>query len=358
MKFTIERDALTSALAQVRGIVKRANIIPILSCCKIEAAGNQITLTSTDMDMQASSTVHAEVETEGAIAIDAHALSDFVGRQPKGSIVAVDSDGKISCGRSRGTITPLPADDFPAHGSKDALVTFTLSPDAARHMLALPSRSAANDALRAYLCGVALTSDGSRLIASASDGKTMIRSVMDAKVEPFDAVIVPSEAIRVLAGMLAKDDITVEIGDGSIRFTGAAFSLNARLINGEPAAFDRIIPPNFERCASVDRSELMLAIDRVACLTSDKDSLIRVKLNGGPMIIESAVGGAKSAVEEIDVSYDGSEFAIGFNAKQLAMLVDCMPSETIDILMNEPGSPVSVHDEAHQGTTIIMPVRV
>jgi DNA polymerase-3 subunit beta len=85
MKFTIERDALTSALAQVRGIVKRANIIPILSCCKIEAAGDQITLTSTDMDMQASSTVHAEVETEGAIAIDAHALSDFVGRQPKAS---------------------------------------------------------------------------------------------------------------------------------------------------------------------------------------------------------------------------------------------------------------------------------
>jgi len=66
MKVTIERTALLKALGHVHRIVERRNTIPILSNVLMEAHERQLTLKSTDLDLEATESAPADVAQAGA----------------------------------------------------------------------------------------------------------------------------------------------------------------------------------------------------------------------------------------------------------------------------------------------------
>ena len=72
MRVTIERTAFLKALNHVQSVVERRNTIPILSNVLIQAAGANLRLTATDLDIEIVETVVAEVGREGAATVPAH----------------------------------------------------------------------------------------------------------------------------------------------------------------------------------------------------------------------------------------------------------------------------------------------
>ena len=66
MKFRIARDAFLDSLQQVQHVVSTRTTLPILSNVLIEASGNSLRLTTTDLDVGVSGTVQAEVSKEGS----------------------------------------------------------------------------------------------------------------------------------------------------------------------------------------------------------------------------------------------------------------------------------------------------
>ena len=61
MRVTIERSSFLRALNHVQSVVERRNTIPILSNVLIQAAGANLRLTATDLDIEIVETVTAEV---------------------------------------------------------------------------------------------------------------------------------------------------------------------------------------------------------------------------------------------------------------------------------------------------------
>ena len=84
MKVTIERTALLKALGHVHRIVERRNTIPILSNVLIEARDGQLTLKSTDLDLEATESAPADVAQAGATTVPAHVIYDIVRKLPEG----------------------------------------------------------------------------------------------------------------------------------------------------------------------------------------------------------------------------------------------------------------------------------
>ena len=85
MKLTIERGALLHALGHVQSVVERRNTIPILSNVLLEAKGDRLGLTATDMELAIVEQVAAEIGAPGAITVSAHTLYDIVRKLPEGS---------------------------------------------------------------------------------------------------------------------------------------------------------------------------------------------------------------------------------------------------------------------------------
>ena len=92
MKLTIERGALLNALGHVQNVVERRNTIPILSNILVEASGNAVTFTATDLDIEAVDNADAKIASEGAVTAPAGTLFDVVRKLPTGSDVALEFD--------------------------------------------------------------------------------------------------------------------------------------------------------------------------------------------------------------------------------------------------------------------------
>ena len=102
----------------MQGVVERKNTIPILANVLIEAGGGKLALKSTDLDLEASESVPADVAQEGATTVPAHVIYDIARKLPEGSQVSLETTGDagqlvLRAGRSRFTLQALPASDFP-----------------------------------------------------------------------------------------------------------------------------------------------------------------------------------------------------------------------------------------------------
>jgi DNA polymerase-3 subunit beta len=130
MRVTVERSHLLKSLGHVHRVVERRNTIPILSNVLIRADAGKLTLKATDLDLEVTETVPAEVSRGGATTVPAHILHDIVRKLPDGAEVSVDTgDGsqlQLRSGKSNFTLQVLPESDFPDLTTGDFATRFTL----------------------------------------------------------------------------------------------------------------------------------------------------------------------------------------------------------------------------------------
>ncbi|MDP8996821.1 MAG: DNA polymerase III subunit beta, partial [Pseudomonadota bacterium] len=118
MRVTLEKSAFLKALNHVQSVVERRNTIPILSNVMVQAKGNEIKLTATDLDLEIVESVAAEVLQAGGVTMPAHMLYDIVRKLPDGAQLELNQAGEkgrvsILAGRSRFALQALPPEDFP-----------------------------------------------------------------------------------------------------------------------------------------------------------------------------------------------------------------------------------------------------
>ena len=94
MKVTVERAALLRSLGHVHRVVERRNTIPILSNILIRASGSLLGLKATDLDLEVTESLAADVGQEGATTVPAHMLYDIVRKLPDGAQVSLETTGE------------------------------------------------------------------------------------------------------------------------------------------------------------------------------------------------------------------------------------------------------------------------
>ncbi|HVO04398.1 MAG TPA: DNA polymerase III subunit beta, partial [Candidatus Cybelea sp.] len=172
MKLTIERTALLHSLGHVQSVVERRNTIPILSNVLLEAKGDRLGMTATDMELAIVEQVAAEAGQPGAATVPAHTLYDIVRKLPEGSQVQIElsSDGQqtsVRAGRSRFSLATLPKEDFPATGAGDLPHQFPLAAGDLKGLIDRTRFAISTEETRYYLNGIFLhVADG-----KGGDGK-------------------------------------------------------------------------------------------------------------------------------------------------------------------------------------------
>src|ERR1700721_2704346 len=86
MEFTVSKTDLVRELGLSQGVVEKKTTIPILSNVLIEASGDRVTFTATDLELGIRCSCPARVKKEGAGTIPARKLLDYVRLLPEGDI--------------------------------------------------------------------------------------------------------------------------------------------------------------------------------------------------------------------------------------------------------------------------------
>ena len=367
MKFTIDRMSLLRPLGHVQSVVERRNTIPILANVVLRADDGQLSMTATDMDMDIATNVGCSVGTAGTTTVSAHMLYDIARKLPDGSeveIVVADGHAMISAGRSNFRLPTLPVEDFPAINSSEMPVSFTLTAADIRDLIDATRFAISTEETRYYLNGIYLhKSESGELCAVATDGHrlAMTRQSLPAGAAQMPSIILPRKAVTELRKLLDDfdGDVAVSLSDTRAEFGFGAVQLKTKLIDGTFPDYTRVIPQGNDRILQVDVGAFSAAVDRVSTISSEKSRSVKMRLEPGILNLSASSTDASSAVEELEVSYNGAEMEIGFNARYLLDITSQVNNDTIEFALADQGSPSLVRAPGDETTLfVLMPMRV
>ncbi len=117
MEITVSKFELLRELTATQGVVERKTTIPILSNYLLEAAGDKLSITATDLDLSLRTSCSAKVKKEGSCTIPARKLHDYVKLLPDADITIKLLENhwvSIRCGRSNTKMVGMARSNFPS----------------------------------------------------------------------------------------------------------------------------------------------------------------------------------------------------------------------------------------------------
>ena len=369
MRVTLEKSAFLKALNHVQSVVERRNTIPILSNVMVQAKGNEVKLTATDLDIEIVESVAADVQQAGAATMPAHMLYDIVRKLPDGAQLELNQAGdkgrvSILAGRSRFALQALPHEDFPDLSSGEFANNFTMAASDLRFLIERTRFAISTEETRYYLNGIYFHDVGGKhLRAVATDGHRLAQSqmVLPGGAAGMPGIIVPRKTVLELVKLLEGDEGEVEVSISSqkIRFASGRLILTSKLIDGTFPDYERVIPRGNDKILEADTKQFAEAVDRVSTISFEKSRAVKLALSAGKLSMMVNNPDSGSAEEEIQVSYDRDAMEIGFNSRYLLDVASQVKAETMRFEFNDAGSPTVVRDPKDEHSLfVLMPMRV
>ncbi|PNG27751.1 DNA polymerase III subunit beta [Methylocella silvestris] len=372
MKVTLERAALLKSLGHVHRVVERRNTIPILSNVLLRAEGKALLLKATDLDLEVTERLAADVGVAGGTTLPAHTLYDIVRKLPDGSQVSLEIAGDsgqllLRSGRSRFNLQTLPDSDFPDLAAGDFSHDFLLPPADLKRLIEKTQFAISNEETRYYLNGIfmhSMEAEGASVLrAVATDGHRLARVEIACPkgASGMPGVIVPRKAVTEVQKLIEdlSADIRVELSTTKARFTFGDVVLTTKLIDGTFPDYMRVIPAGNDKRLIVERGPFAAAVDRVSTISSERGRAVKLAIADGKLTLSVTNPDSGSAQEELDVDYDSTPLDIGFNARYLLDITEQLDSDTALFKLADPGSPTLVQDrDGASALYVLMPMRV
>ena len=372
MRVTVERAALLRSLGHVHRVVERRNTIPILSNVLLRADETGLHLKATDLDIEVTETIAAELTESGSTTVPAHVIYDIVRKLPEGAQVSLEMAGDagqilLRSGRSRFTLQALPESDFPDLAAGDLPNRFQLAATDLKRLIEKTQFAISTEETRYYLNGIyvhAVEEGGAPILrAVATDGHRLARVDVPAPqgAEAIPGVIVPRKAVAEIQKLVedGAETVMVELSAAKIRLTFGGVVLTSKLIDGTFPDYQRVIPSGNDKTMIVERQDFTKAVDRVSTISSDRGRAVKLALADGKLTLSVNNPDSGSATEEIEVDYDSTALDIGFNARYLLDIAAQLDGDTAVFKMADPGSPTLIQDrEGAPALYVLMPMRV
>ncbi|OUR64447.1 DNA polymerase III subunit beta, partial [Marinomonas sp. 42_23_T18] len=262
MKFSVVREALLKPLQLVAGVVERKQTMPVLANVLLEVKDNILTLTGSDLEVELVGHIALDECQEGRITVPARKLMDICKSLPDSAVIELtvdDTRAVIRSGRSRFTLSTLPADEFPNIQDMQGDLSVVVAQNSVRRLIERTGFAMANQDVRYYLNGMLFEVADGQLRVVATDGHRLATAIEDAQVSgDLTQVIVPRKGVLELNRLLSDSDETVElqIGSNHIRAKVADYIFTSKLVEGKFPDYHRVIPRNNDKIIIADRLEL------------------------------------------------------------------------------------------------------
>ena len=375
MEFKINSSDLLKALSHIHGIVEVRHTLPILSNIILKAKDNELTLSSTNLDIYCADKIKAEVSIAGEISVSAVTFFEIVKRLPSGSEVVMtmeDEENEIllKCGRSKFHLSTLKTDDFPIISDNDLSTNFVLSADELIRIIDKTKFAVSNEETRYYLNGIFLHKADRNSIqflrAVATDGHRLAQYdiPLPQGAEEITGIIIPKKTIFELRKVLddANGDVSISLNENKIKFTFNDLKIISKVIDGTFPDYTKVIPQNNNKNFKTNNNELKNAIDRVSAVAANEESkskAIKLSLEDNKLNLSVESQSKGSANEIIDISYDGDKVDIGFNSKYIIDICNEVDGEEVDISLLDSVSPAIILDKTDENLFfVLMPMRI
>lgn len=363
MRVQCHKEEILGGIQQIQNVVSSRTTLPILSNVLIEADGENLILTTTDLEVGMQCRLPAKISRPGITTIPAKRFSSIIRELPKDELDLEVSDNNVAtikCGSSFFRIMGLAKDEFPKFPDFKGVDSFQIEQAVLKEMLKKTAYCVSHDETRYVLNGVFMVAKDNKITCVATDGRRLALTEKNVDLpKGFEKeVIIPAKAVNELNRILEEDGtVKVQISDNQIAFELNQCLLVSRLIDGHFPNYKQVIPEKIRQKIRLDRQELENAVKRASLLTTDKSNSIKFNFSKGQLTIVANTPDVGEAREDLEIEFDGEEVGIAFN-----------PGFVLDVLKNlqEDSVIIELIDSLNPGVfrsdmdflCVIMPMRM
>lgn len=365
MKFTIARDALLKPLNLVAGVVERRQTLPILSNVLLSLEGTHLALTGTDLEVELVGRVELPGPgADGDVTVPARKLVDICKSLPEDAEIEFSvASGKatVKAGRSRFTLSTLPASEFPSVEGTVGEQAFELPQSALRRLIERTAFAMAQQDVRYYLNGMLLEIRDGRVRMVATDGHRLALCTAASTVSTDDAaVIIPRKGVLELSRLLeGEGPVSVVLGGNHVRAANRQFTFTSKLVDGKFPEYERVLPKSPDKAVVGDRIALRQAFTRAAILSNEKYRGVRLSLSADTLEITANNPEQEQAEEVVTVEYTGDSLEVGFNVSYLLDVLSVLDGDKVRISLSDSASSALLEEaEAGDSLYVVMPMRL
>ncbi|MCX7872387.1 MAG: DNA polymerase III subunit beta [Verrucomicrobiae bacterium] len=343
MNITIAKEQIQSGLQIVQNAVAGRSNMPILSNVLLNAEGDTLELTGTDLDMTVSCKVKAQINTPGKTTLPAKRLLSIV-RELPGTEIQIyaedESKYKIESGPAKFKIYALPASDFPQirQIKEDKKIKFTQ--EKLKEMLRRTGFAAAQEEGRYLLTGTYIEMKDQKTTVVATDGRrlALVEEDVDIPADMSANLIIPIRGVNELNRLLSQEgDVELVFMENFARFyirgeKQPTTEISVKLIDGVYPNYKQVVPAESKYRIEIMREEFLSVLKRAELVTSEKNNSVKLTLSENTMTVTTNTPEVGDFLESIAVRFNGEEFSIAFNP---AYLIDALSVLTEDVIFFE-----------------------
>jgi DNA polymerase-3 subunit beta len=394
MKLVCAQSDISTNLSLVSRAVPSRPTHPVLAnvLLSADAQTQQISLTAFDLSLGIKTSFSAQVITGGEITLPARLLNDIVSRLPEGELTLDDAAEEapallgvtITSASGRYQVRGMGVEEFPDLPVLEKGEAVYLPASALIEGLRGSLFATSADETKQALTGVHLkvqqvsipdsdvdcslefaATDGHRLAVVQFQSSTGI--MPDASQHDLHdlEVTVPAKALRELERMLgmrqSSTPLALHFDQGQVVFEWADQRLTSRTLEGQYPAYRQLIPRQFERQITLERRQLLSALERIAVLADQKNNIVKFSIDSVNQELALSVEAQDvgSGRESITAEISGDSIEIAFNVKYLMEGIKALSTSQIQMQLNAALSPVILTPLGSlKMTYLIMPVQI
>jgi DNA polymerase-3 subunit beta len=373
MEITVSRQELVKELTATQSVVERKTTIPILSNFLIEADGDTLNITATDLDQAIHTSAAVKVKKPGACTIPARKLYDYIKLLPDGdiSIKLLENHWvQIRSGRSNTKMVGMARANYPQVPEFPTVPVTSIPAAAFKTLIARTIFSISNEESRYTLNGALLVLKAESLAMVATDGHRL--SYVEKLNENLEGisgekrVLIPRKALQELQQLLAVSEAEkVEFADDehTLFFRVGHRTLSTRRLSGQFPNYEAVMPRDNTKFAVVRSSELSAAIQRVAQFADERSGAIRLRLEGNELKISSSSTESGESEDTIDTPYAGDPIVVGFNSSYILEFLKALGNEgEVRLEFKDSQSAGQIRpedpDAEYRSRYVLMPMRI
>lgn len=362
MRLTINPGPFQAALNVATTAVKRSSTLPVLEHALLEADGETLTVSGTDLESRAWHTVACTVIEPGAVALPPKALANFLDNiiptEPVTLTVGDTHKAELVSGVTRIRTAGFDAEEFPVRPDFSApAFDYTLSAVDLSMLIRSTAFAAAPNDSRPALAGVLFRARDGVLQCVAADGYRLAMREIAAEGLPELDVIAQAKMLSKLAGHLDKATsarLVVDANRSMLLVDTEQGCWTVRVIDGQFPDFNRIVPRDTPIAVTVAKADLMRASKLIRNVVTEVDddkgrryttSRARLSIRGDAIDMRATgTGGDQEADTTIEaVRERGDNLEIAFNGAYFRDAVEVIDAERITLEMTGPASPSVLH---------------
>jgi DNA polymerase-3 subunit beta len=373
MKFKINRDHFANGLAQVLNVVGSKATMPILSNVLIEAEKDQISLTTTNLDLGIRCKIKAEVKETGAVTLPVKRLAGIVRELPNIDVTLDATPAhqvKLASGGSTFRIMGIGKEEFPPLPEFGEEKAYSLEQGELVSMLKSVAYAQSTDETRYILNGVYFNFKDGKLTLVATDGRrlALVSKEMDVPEATSGAIILPAKTVGELTRLLDKGEkVKINFNERRAAFQVATDKdtsglidhvyLYSKVVEGNYPNYHQVIPKETHQRIKLERELFLQCVHRAALVCSEKANSVKIKLTSNLLELTAQSPDFGEAHESMAIGYSGPDLQVAFNPVFLMDPLRALAKDEVFFELKDEVSP-GVFKTLESFVCVIMPVRL